>query len=133
MRRSSLLKDLGVPPRDAQIILGRAHLTTTQQICNHVDEAARLDAITKISRSCGRASVEPAGDACCFSEPGGGGAARAGVPDEGHASVRTECDRCGVARRTGRSGASLPGEPRSVAGCAGAVNQENAPGGFSGR
>lgn len=38
---ASLLKDLGVPARDAQIILGHAHITTTQQIYTHVDEAAR--------------------------------------------------------------------------------------------
>jgi integrase len=50
---ASLLKDLGGPPRDAQIILGHAHITTTQQIYNHVDEAARLDAITKLNRLLG--------------------------------------------------------------------------------
>jgi integrase len=38
---ASLLKDLGVPARDAQIILGHAHITTTQQIYTHVDEATR--------------------------------------------------------------------------------------------
>jgi integrase len=43
---ASLLKDLGVPPRDAQIILGHSHIATTQQIYTHVDQAARLDAIT---------------------------------------------------------------------------------------
>jgi integrase len=48
-----LLKDLGVPPRDAQIILGHAHIATTQQIYTHVDEAARLDAITKLNKLLG--------------------------------------------------------------------------------
>jgi integrase len=50
---ASLLKDLGVPPRDVQIILGHSHITTTQQIYTHVDEAARLDAITKLNRLLG--------------------------------------------------------------------------------
>jgi integrase len=50
---ASLLKDLGVPPRDAQIILGHSHVATTQQIYTHVDEAARLDAITKLNKLLG--------------------------------------------------------------------------------
>jgi integrase len=39
--------------RDAQIILGHAHIATTQQIYTHVDEAARLDAITKLNKLLG--------------------------------------------------------------------------------
>ncbi|MFY9891732.1 MAG: site-specific integrase [Streptosporangiaceae bacterium] len=50
---TSLLKDLGVPPRDAQVILGHSHITTTQQVYTHVDEAARLDAITKLNKLLG--------------------------------------------------------------------------------
>jgi integrase len=50
---ASLLKDLGVPARDAQIILGHSHITTTQQIYTHVDEAARLDAISKLNKLLG--------------------------------------------------------------------------------
>jgi integrase len=50
---ASLLKDLGVPPRDVQVILGHSHITTTQQIYTHVDEAARLDAITKLNKLLG--------------------------------------------------------------------------------
>jgi integrase len=46
---ASLLKDLGVPARDTQIILGHAHISTTQQIYTHVDEAARLDALTRLN------------------------------------------------------------------------------------
>jgi integrase len=38
---ASLLKDLKVPPRDTQIILGHAHIMTTQQIYTYVDEAGR--------------------------------------------------------------------------------------------
>jgi integrase len=50
---ASLLKDLKVPPRDAQVILGHAHITTTQQIYTHVDEVARLDALTKLNELLG--------------------------------------------------------------------------------
>jgi integrase len=50
---ASLLKDLHVPARDAQIILGHAHITTTQQIYTHVDEVARRDALTKLNELLG--------------------------------------------------------------------------------
>jgi len=46
---ATLLKQLKVPTRDAQIILGHAHIATTQQIYTHVDEAARLDALTRLN------------------------------------------------------------------------------------
>jgi integrase len=46
---------LGVPPKDAQVILGHAHVTTTQQIYTHVDEAAKLDAITRLNKLLGGA------------------------------------------------------------------------------
>jgi integrase len=47
---ASLLKGLGVPARDAQIILGHAHISTTQQIYTHVDEVARREALSKLNR-----------------------------------------------------------------------------------
>jgi integrase len=51
---ASLFKDLHVPARDAQIILGHAHISTTQQIYTYVDEAApRLDALTRLDRLLG--------------------------------------------------------------------------------
>jgi integrase len=52
---ASLLKDLKVPPRDAQIILGHANFSTTQQIYTHVDEAARLEAVTRLNQLLGGA------------------------------------------------------------------------------
>src|SRR5215831_643203 len=50
---ASLLKDLGVPARDTQIILGHAHVSTTQQIYTHVDEAARREALTRLNKLLG--------------------------------------------------------------------------------
>lgn len=37
---ASLLKALGVPPKDAQVILGHANASTTTQIYTHVDQVA---------------------------------------------------------------------------------------------
>jgi integrase len=47
---ASLLKKLRVPPRDAQMILGHAHISTTMQIYTHVDEEARNDALTGLDK-----------------------------------------------------------------------------------
>jgi len=47
---ASLLKRLNVPARDAQIILGHAHISTTMQIYTHVDEESRAEAITSLDR-----------------------------------------------------------------------------------
>ena len=47
---ASLLKKLRVPPRDAQMILGHAHISTTMQIYTHVDEEARDDALTGLNQ-----------------------------------------------------------------------------------
>jgi hypothetical protein len=50
---ASLLKDLGVPARDTQIIFGHAHISTTQQIYTHVDEAARREALMRLNKLLG--------------------------------------------------------------------------------
>jgi integrase len=50
---ASLLKYLKVPPRDAQIILGHAYVTTTQQAHARVDAAAQLDALTRLNELLG--------------------------------------------------------------------------------
>jgi integrase len=47
---ASLLKQLHVPARDAQLILGHAHISTTMQIYTHVDEESRAEAITGLDR-----------------------------------------------------------------------------------
>jgi integrase len=46
---ASLLKTLRVAPRDAQIILGHAHVSTTMQIYTYVDEEARAQALTGLN------------------------------------------------------------------------------------
>ncbi|PVB15908.1 site-specific integrase [Mycobacteroides abscessus] len=47
---ATMLKDLGVPARDAQLILGHAHISTTQQIYQHGDAAAQHQAIDRIGQ-----------------------------------------------------------------------------------
>jgi integrase len=44
----SLLKDLGVPARDAQTILGHTRISTTLEIYTDTDEEARRDALTRL-------------------------------------------------------------------------------------
>lgn len=44
----SLLKDLKVPARDAQTILGHTRISTTLEIYTDTDEAARREALTKL-------------------------------------------------------------------------------------
>jgi integrase len=44
----SLLKDLGVPARDAQTILGHTRISTTFEIYTDTDEEARRDALTRL-------------------------------------------------------------------------------------
>ncbi len=50
---ASLLKALGVPAKDAQVILGHANASTTSQIYTHVDQAAMREAISKLNRLLG--------------------------------------------------------------------------------
>lgn len=46
---ATLLKNLGVPARDAQPILGHSRLAVTHEIYTHEDRQAQRDALTKIS------------------------------------------------------------------------------------
>jgi integrase len=48
---ATLLKNLGVPARDAQLILGHSRLAVTQEIYTHEDQQAQHDALTKISQT----------------------------------------------------------------------------------
>jgi integrase len=50
---AKLLKDLGVPARDTQTILGHAHVSTTQQIYTYVDEAAQRTALNRLNELLG--------------------------------------------------------------------------------
>ena len=45
---ATLLKNLGVPARDAQLILGHSRLSVTLEIYSHEDREARQQALTKI-------------------------------------------------------------------------------------
>jgi integrase len=44
----SLLKDLHVPPSDAQRILGHTRISTTLEIYTDTDEQASRDALTRL-------------------------------------------------------------------------------------
>jgi integrase len=46
---ATLLKNLGVPPRDAQLILGHAQISTTQQLYQHADLIGQRSAILDIA------------------------------------------------------------------------------------
>jgi len=45
---ATLLKDLGVPARDAQLILGHSDIATTQQIYQHASYETRRDALERV-------------------------------------------------------------------------------------
>lgn len=47
---ATLLKNLGVPARDIQLILGHAHISTTQQIYQHGDPATQEAALSELGR-----------------------------------------------------------------------------------
>jgi integrase len=46
---ATLLKNLGVPARDAQLILGHSRLAITQEIYSHENRQAQLEALQRIS------------------------------------------------------------------------------------
>lgn len=48
---ATALKNLGVAARDTQTILGHADITTTQQIYQHSDLAAKREALDRVARS----------------------------------------------------------------------------------
>lgn len=48
---ATLLKNLGVPARDVQLILGHANVTTTQQIYQHADTEGQKIALEEVGRS----------------------------------------------------------------------------------
>ena len=48
---ATLLKNLGVPARDAQLILGHSRLAVTLEIYTHEDRQSQHDALTRISEA----------------------------------------------------------------------------------
>lgn len=54
----SLLKDLGVPARDAQTILGHTRISTTLEIYTDTNDDARRDALTRLEGLLGEADDE---------------------------------------------------------------------------
>lgn len=53
---ATLLKNLGVPARDAQLILGHSRLAVTLEIYSHEDRQAQRDALGRISDALGHGS-----------------------------------------------------------------------------
>jgi integrase len=56
---ATLLKNLGVPARDAQIILGHSRLAITLEIYTHEDREAHREALGRISEALGHDSESP--------------------------------------------------------------------------
>jgi integrase len=54
---ATLLKNLGVPPRDTMEILGHARIAVTMEIYTSVDGTSRRDAIGKLSQPLGTTSA----------------------------------------------------------------------------
>jgi site-specific recombinase XerD len=54
-----LLKDLHVPARDVQIILGHTRISTTLEIYTDVDEQAKRDALTQLHGLPDQGETEP--------------------------------------------------------------------------
>jgi integrase len=59
---ATLLKNLGVPARDAQIILGHSRLAVTLEIYTHEDRQAQRQALGRISEALGHSSEPPTAD-----------------------------------------------------------------------
>ena len=62
IRSPALLKALGVPSRDAQIILGHSRLAVTLEIYTHTDDEAQLDALTRLHNLL----IRPESAPCCY-------------------------------------------------------------------
>ena len=55
---ATLLKDLGVQARDAQLILGHSHVSTTQQIYQHDDMDSRREALSRVEAALSGSPIE---------------------------------------------------------------------------
>jgi integrase len=56
---ATLLKNLGIPARDAQIILGHSRLAITLEIYTHEDREAQREALARISETLGQSNEPP--------------------------------------------------------------------------
>ncbi len=56
---ATLLKHVGVPARDAQLILGHAHISTTQQLYQHADTGVQREGLSKLERLLVTAAARP--------------------------------------------------------------------------
>jgi integrase len=65
---ATLLKNLGVPARDAQIILGHSRLAITLEIYTHEDRQAQREALARISETLGQSSEPSSADDAAGSE-----------------------------------------------------------------
>jgi len=63
---ATLLKKLGVPARDVQLILGHSHVSTTQQLYQHGDIDGQREAIEKVGRA-----LQPVADSSNGGQKGG--------------------------------------------------------------
>src|SRR5215475_11248452 len=68
---ASLLKTLGVPARDAQIILGHSRLAVTLEIYTHTDDEAKADALTRLHDLFDRAPHAPTATENSYSQSRG--------------------------------------------------------------
>jgi integrase len=59
---ATLLKNLGVPARETQIIVGHSRVAITLQIYTHEDRQAQREALGRISEALGHSSEQPPGD-----------------------------------------------------------------------
>ncbi len=61
---ATLLKKLGVPARDTQLILGHSQISVTQQIYQHDDTESRRDALTRIENLLTGPGTDEKNDRC---------------------------------------------------------------------
>ena len=48
---ATFLKNLGLPARDTQLVLGHAHVSTTQQLYQHADLKGQADVLSRLQRA----------------------------------------------------------------------------------
>lgn len=102
---ATLLKNLGVPARDAQAILGHSRISTTQEIYQHGDRALQFDALEKVEQLLWQSGDDstrcrqllPSGSSIVerFTSSISGGAMETRTPDLLHAIYRKDSQQQG--------------------------------------